>query len=87
MYGALYVQQTLSVPVMRTNQLMTCREIISVYFDIHEQHASASCRQKIGFLGATAKLREVTIAYILSVYPSLWKNSAPIKVILMKFDI
>jgi len=48
---------------------------------------SASCGQKIGFLGTFAKVREVTIGYVLSVYPSSWKNSAPIKRILMKFDI
>jgi len=66
---------------------MLCREIINVCLDIHEQHVNAPCRQKIGILGATAKLREETIAYVLFVYPSLWKNSAPIKITHMKFDI
>ena len=42
------------------------------------------------FLGAFAKLRKAIISFVMSappyVRPSAWNNSAPIRLILMKFD-
>jgi hypothetical protein len=39
------------------------------------------------FLGALAKLREATVSFVMSFYPSAWNNSAPTGRILMKLDI
>jgi len=38
-------------------------------------------------LGAFAKLRKVTINFVMSVRLSAWNSSAPIERVLMKFDI
>jgi hypothetical protein len=37
--------------------------------------------------GAFAKLRKATISLVMSVRPSVWKNSASTNRIFMKFDI
>jgi hypothetical protein len=42
---------------------------------------------KMPFLGASAKLRKVTVSVAMSARPSAWKNSAAIARILMNFDI
>jgi len=39
------------------------------------------------FLGMIAKLQELTINFVMSVYLSAWNNSAPTGQIFMKFDI
>jgi len=39
------------------------------------------------FVGAFAKLRNVTISFVMSVLPSTWNNSAPAQRIFMEFDI
>ena len=39
------------------------------------------------FLGAFAKLRKVTVSFVMPVCPSACKNSAPTGRILMKLDI
>jgi hypothetical protein len=38
-------------------------------------------------LGAFAKLRKATIAFVMSVLPSAWRNLAPTGRILIKLDI
>jgi hypothetical protein len=45
---------------------------------------SVHCAQ---FLGAFAKLRKVTIGFVMSVCPSAWNSLAPSGWILMKVDI
>jgi hypothetical protein len=39
------------------------------------------------FLDVLAKLRKSTICFVVYVRPSAWNNSAPTKVIFIKFDI
>jgi len=38
-------------------------------------------------LGAFAKLRKLTVSFVMSVRPSAWDNSAPTRRILFKFRI
>jgi len=37
--------------------------------------------------GAFAKLRKATISFVVSVRLSAWNNSAPIRRVVMKFDV
>jgi hypothetical protein len=39
------------------------------------------------FLRAFAKLQKATISFVMSVRPPAWNNSAPTRLIFMKFDI
>ena len=41
---------TLCVSVIKTSQLMLCREIIAVCSDIHSKHANTLCEQIVGLL-------------------------------------
>jgi len=49
------------------------------------------CGQNIELLGALAKLRKVTITFVMSIRPSVrpsaWSNSVSTQGIFMKFDI
>jgi hypothetical protein len=38
-------------------------------------------------LGEFAKLRKVTVSFVMSVRPSVWNNSAPTERLVMKFNL
>ena len=50
---------------------MLCMEIIAVCSQIHTKHINTLCGQNVGFLGAFAKLRKVTVNFVISVRPSV----------------
>jgi hypothetical protein len=50
---------------------MLYREITAVCSEIHTKHINTLCGQNVEFLEAFAKLRKVTISFIVCVCPSV----------------
>jgi hypothetical protein len=57
--SAAKAQQTHSVSVIKTNQLMLYRKIIAVSSEIHTKHINAFCKQKVKFLISSLVAQEV----------------------------
>jgi hypothetical protein len=60
---------------------------IIAYPEKHTKAINKLCGLKRDFSGALEKLRKETNSFVMSVCPSVWKNSAPSVLIFVKFDI
>ena len=82
----IYIYIYNSSPVIQTNQLMLCREIIAACSEIHTKHVNTLCGQNVEFLAAFAKLRKATFNFVISVCPSTRNSSPPTVRSFVKFD-
>jgi hypothetical protein len=64
---------------------MLYSEIIAVCSQIHTKHINTLCGQNVEISDAFAKLRKVSVSFVMSVRLSAWNNSAPTGRSSMKF--